>query len=210
MKLKKSFPFYLQLASYFYPITIEKSSDPYYLELVLSKNKLILNSKNANQSNDSLKLAFHECFYRMGIYKRALDHLLVIGLGLGSVVDLLQKNGDVKKITSYENNPQILAWLSKYYYCTDINIISNSAKDLETPNIAYDLILVDLFIDNETPDFLNEISFWVQLKAMKSQNGILIWNTLIQNPPKVDFSLSDFFTGSADIHGGNKMWYLTS
>jgi hypothetical protein len=80
MKLKHSFPLLLKLASYFYPITIEKSNEPYYLELVLSKNKLILNSKNANQSNEGLKQAFHQAFHQLGVYKKTYKNILVLGL----------------------------------------------------------------------------------------------------------------------------------
>ena len=69
MNLKQSFPFYLKLASYFYPITIEKSHEPYYLELILSKNKLILDSTHANQSNEGLKQAFHQAFHQLGVYE---------------------------------------------------------------------------------------------------------------------------------------------
>ena len=130
MKLKKSFPFFLKLASYFYPVTIEKSSTPYELELVLSKNKLILNSKHANQSNDSLEQAFHECFHHLGIYTKEFNNVLVLGLGLGSVVHLLNKNGNINQLTAYENNPQILAWLEKYYDYSDVQIISKSANEI--------------------------------------------------------------------------------
>ena len=78
MKSKKSFPFFLKLASYFYPVTIENSSTPYEIELVLSKNKLILNSKHANQSNGSLEYAFHECFHHLGIYTKEFNNVLAV------------------------------------------------------------------------------------------------------------------------------------
>ncbi len=115
MKLKHSFPLLLKLASYFYPITIEKSNEPYYLELVLSKNKLILNSKNANQSNEGLKQAFHLALHQLRVYDRKYKNILVLGFGLGSVVELLQAKNCLKKVTAYENNPQVLTWLDKYY-----------------------------------------------------------------------------------------------
>ena len=206
MKLKKSFPFSLKLASFFYPVTIEKSSTPYELELVLSKNKLILNSKNANQSNDSLEQAFNECFHRLGIYTKEFNNVLVLGLGLGSVVYLLKKNGNINQLIAYENNPQILAWLEKYYDYSDVQIISKSADKIDTVHAMFDLILVDLFIDTQTPDFLNDFFYWEKLKSITSLNGLIIWNTLTQNPHQVKFNLNDFFDKNAEVQGMNRMW----
>ena len=175
MKSKKSFPFFLKLASYFYPVTIENSSTPYEIELVLSKNKLILNSKHANQPNGSLDYAFHECFHHLGIYTN-------------------------------ENNPQILAWLEKYYDSSDINIISKSANEIDTVNAIFDLILIDLFIDTQTPNFLNEISYWEKLNSITKPNGLIIWNTLVNYPPQENFDLNNFFEKGFEVQGMNRMW----
>lgn len=206
MKSKKSFPFFLKLASYFYPVTIENSSTPYELELVLSKNKLILNSKHANQSNGSLEYAFHECFHHLGIYTKEFNNVLVLGLGLGSVVHLLNKNGNINQLTAYENNPQILAWLEKYYDSSDINIISKSANEIDTVNAIFDLILIDLFIDTQTPNFLNEISYWEKLNSITKPNGLIIWNTLVNYPPQENFNLNNFFEKGFEVQGINRMW----
>ena len=193
MNIKSTFPFYLKLASYFYPVTIEKSHEPYYLELILSKNKLILDSTHANQSNEGLKQAFHQAFHQLGVYEKKYENTLVLGFGLGSVVELLQAKKCLGKVTAYENNVQVLQWLDQYYDLGDIQLVSDSAENLKNLDSNYDLIIVDLFIDNQCPEFLNNHAYWTQLKTRLSPSGILIWNTLIPTQPKVNFNMEDIF-----------------
>lgn len=206
MKLKQSFPFYLKLASYFYPVTIEKSHEPYYLELILSKNKLVLDSTNANQSNEGLKQAFHRTFHQLRVYEKKYENTLVLGFGLGSVVELLQAKKCLGKVTAYENNAQILQWLDQYYDLGGIQFVSDSAENLKNLDSNYDLIIVDLFIDNQCPEFLNNLAYWTQLKTRLSPSGILIWNTLIPTQPKVNFNMEDIFEKNVEVEGVNRMW----
>lgn len=208
MKLKKSLPSYQKLLSYFYPITIEKGDDPYYLELVLSKNKLILNSENANQSNEGLKHAFHQVFHQLGVYNKTYENILVLGFGLGSVIELLQAKNRTENITAYENNPQVIAWLDKYYDLGNIQLHTESAENLAHLESNYDLILVDLFLDNQCPDFLNNLAYWTQLKTHLSPSGMLIWNTLIPTQPKVNFNMGDVFEREVETEGVNRMWVI--
>ena len=208
MKLKKSFPLLLKLASYFYPIPMERSHEPYYLEIVLSKNKLILHSQNANQSNEGLKQAFHQVFHQLGIYKKTYKNILVLGFGLGSVIELLQAKNCTENITAYENNPQVLAWLDKYYDLGSIQLYFDSAENLTHLESNYDLILVDLFLDNRCPEFLNNLAYWTQLKTHLSPAGIIIWNTLIPTQPKVNFPMEDVFKKKVEVEGMNRMWVM--
>jgi len=206
MKLKKTFPFHLKLASYFYPITIEKSNEPYYLELVLSKNKLILNSANANQSNEGLKHAFHHAFHQLGVYDNKYHNILVLGFGLGSAIELLQTKKCIGNVTAYENNPQVLSWLDKYYDIENIQLNMDSAENLTKLVSNFDLIIVDLFIDNQCPFFLNSKAYWIQLKNHLSPSGKIILNTLIATQPKVNFNMVEIFESKLEVEGVNRMW----
>lgn len=206
MKLKHSFPLYQIVWSYFMPIRIEKCDTPYYLELVLSKNRLVLNSKNANQSNDSLQLAFHQCFHELNIYNRDWDRVLVLGFGLGSVASLLEEYGTINQMTAYENHPQVLAWLNTYYDTSSIHLRAESAENSVASGGLYDLILVDLFEDQRIPDFLLEKSFWIALKKSLGPEGLLIWNTLSDYPPSVSFLMEEVFEKKVDVLGMNSMW----
>ena len=187
---------------------MERSHEPYYLEIVLSKNKLILHSQNANQSNEGLKQAFHQVFHQLGIYKKTYKNILVLGFGLVSVIELLQAKNCTENITAYENNPQVLAWLDKYYDLGSIQLHFDSAENLTHLESSYDLILVDLFLNNQCPEFLNNLAYWTQLKTHLSPAGIIIWNTLIPTQPKVNFPMEDVFKKKVEVEGMNRMWVM--
>lgn len=208
MTATNSIPFYKKLASCFFPITIEKSSQPYYLELLLSKNKLILNSKNANQSNENLERAFHLLFHELGLYKKHFENVLILGYGLGSVAHLLTKNGSVKAITAYENDKRILDYIEIYQLDKAVNLKSISAEKIIERKTSFDLIIVDLFIDNQSPNFLNTLPYWQDLKSLLTPRGILIWNTLLSHPPKADFQIEKLFDKKVEIMGLNRMWIV--
>lgn len=193
MKLKYKFTLIQRILSYFISLEIEKSKSPYYLELILDRNKLVLNSQNANQSNQNLKSAFNELFHRQDIYKKEYNHVLILGLGLGSVIDLLIENAFVNQFTAYENDTRLIAWLDKYYKTENLNIIPKSAEEFSIENKKYDLIIVDLFIDEIMPDFLTKSSYWETLKSSLTPDGILIWNTLKSKEIKTEFDIKTIF-----------------
>lgn len=180
-------------ASYFFDITIESSETPYPLEIALSKGNFQLNSLHANQSNGTLKLAFHHAFHQLGIYGLSLEKVLILGLGLGSVVDLLQKRCSIQQMTAYENNPTILGWLEKYYEILNIKILPTSAQYMSDDH-SYQLIIIDLFVDEELPVFLSQKEWWERIQSMLSSNGIMIWNTLSKN--QISLDIQDIFDTS--------------
>lgn len=193
MKLKYRFTLIQKILSYFISVEIEKGESPYYLELILDRNKLVLNSQNANQSNQNLKSAFNELFHRQNIYKKEYNHVLILGLGLGSVIDLLIENASVNQFTAYENDTRLIAWLDKYYKTENLNIIPKSAEEFSIENKKYDLIIVDLFIDEIMPDYLTKSSYWENLKSSLTPDGILIWNTLKSKEIKTEFNIKTIF-----------------
>lgn len=193
MKLKYKFTFLQKFLSYFISIKIEKSIIPYYLELILDRNTLVLNSKNANQSNQNLKAAFNQLFHRHNIYNKSYNNVLIFGLGLGSVVDLLTENTKVINFTAYENNSQILTWIEQYYDLENLKIVNDSAENFNSTSEKYDLIIVDLFQDEVMPKFLSKMEYWDILKLSLNQSGTIIWNTLKNADLNIEFESKKVF-----------------
>lgn len=170
------FTCFQKILSFFYPLQISKSGySNSYIEIILEKNTLVLHSKNANQSNGALKHAFHEIFHRLDIYHRSFESILVIGFGLGSVIELIQSRVHVNQVHAIENNPTVRNWLEKYYSIdgilfTDLNNLSE-----------YDLIILDIFEDKYLPEITLQKDLHLQLKNHLRDRGILIWNTLLEN-----------------------------
>lgn len=200
------FPLYKKILSYLYPLKIEESNKPHYLELLLSKNKLILNSQNANQSNENLERAFHLVFHELNMYPRQFEKVLILGFGLGSAANLLKNN--VKEVIAVENDSRVIQWYYDYSDSSSIQFVHQSAEILGFENQSFDLIIVDLFIDTEIPNFLNSLSYWQHLISLLNSKGLLIWNTLIEHSPKTDFEIEHFFSKKIEVIGLNRMWVI--
>lgn len=210
MKLKNKLNFLQKILSYFFSFSLEKSDNPYYLELILDRNKLVLNSQNANQSNQNLKSAFNQFFHRQEIYNKEYDHVLILGLGLGSVVDLLLEKSKVKQFTAYENEMRVVSWIEKYYHLENLEIIPSSAEDFKIEKGKYDLIIVDLFQDDKIPEYLSKKIFWDKLKSSLTEDGILIWNTLTKNEIPMDFSYPEIFSTIDPFSYSENLFFIYS
>lgn len=169
-----------QALSYLMEISVEHSDRPYFLELNMYKGNYIMNSANANQSNQQLKRAFHEAFHYFKIYGKRYSNVLVLGLGLGSVIDLLQNRSEIAEITAVESDARVINWFKKRYD-SNFEILFGNAGAMQYPDKKYDLIIIDLFEDDQLPDYLMKEAFWNTLKTQVSPGGIAIWNTLIRN-----------------------------
>ena len=190
---------------------MEVTNDPYYLELILSKNRIVLNSQNANQSNGDLKLAFEETYKYLNFSKMKVSNVLILGFGIGSVARGLQRLFGPIEIDAIENNSQIVEWYCKYYTSENIIIHLQSAEDLNTFNCkAFDVIIVDLFIDHHIPEFVYEISFFQYLEGLLASYGFIIWNTLPANQPKISPTLKEMFDDQLVTQFGNLMYLKTN
>jgi spermidine synthase len=188
-------------------VPLEVTNDPYYLELILSKNRIVLNSQNANQSNGDLRLAFEETYKYLNFSQMKASNVLILGFGIGSILKDLQSHFGTIEIDAIENNNQIVEWFYKYYPLDNIKIHHQSAADLNTINCkAFDVVILDLFIDHHIPEFVYETSFFETLNSLLSDNGILIWNTLPANQSKISLKLKELFDEPFETQFGNLMY----
>lgn len=192
-------------------VPLEVTNDPYYLELILSKNRIVLNSQNANQSNGDLRLAFEETYKYLNFSKRKVSNVLILGFGIGSVAKGLQGLFGPIEIDAIENNSQIVEWYSKYYPSENIIFHHQSAEDLNTFNgKAFDVIIVDLFIDHHIPEFVYEVSFFQYLEGLLASQGFIIWNTLPINQSNICLELKEVFDDQLVTQFGNLMYLKTN
>ena len=111
-------------------------------------------------------------FISLGIYKRPYSQVLVLGLGLGSTIELLQTRVTLRNLIAYESDERIISWLKKYYLF-DFEIKNLSADDSHNSRDKFDLILVDLFADESMPDYLENLEFWNSIIRLLNPHGIL-------------------------------------
>lgn len=105
--------------------------------------------------------------------------VLVLGLGGGTLINLLTKKYPVANITAIEIDPVMISISQKYFGIEEGNNLKIICTDaflyLKNTQENFDLILVDLFSGNKIPDQSFSEDFWQNLVA---KSKVAIVNTL--------------------------------
>jgi len=82
----------LKIASYFWDIPVEKTSSEVndYLEVVWSQGRKVLNTKSANFSFGNGYKVFEKAISTIKEEVERAAHVLVLGFGCGSILDILK------------------------------------------------------------------------------------------------------------------------
>lgn len=177
--------FWKKCLSYFKELHIESLSSDLSDELhvYLSKGRYQLFTKNALQSFDDLYVNFGEAFQQLSIGERGIKEVLVLGLGLGSIPFMLEnKHGLDANYTAVEIDEAVIYLASKYSlhdFRSPINYICTDAEIFVSLNTEkYDLICMDIFIDDVIPTQFETIDYLKKLRSHLNPNGILLYNRL--------------------------------
>ncbi len=181
-----SLPFPLQkLLSYIAELTIYRGGTECNpdIEVLLSSGRFKLNTPHATYSHEDKYYCYLNAFHKIGVHDTPLENVLVLGYGLGSVPVILErvfaKNAHY---TAVEIDPDILALAQQYepeeirgkisYYAADAREFVNHTTE------KYDLIAVDLFMDNVIPEQFRSAAFLEELKQCVAANGLILFNWL--------------------------------
>jgi len=184
----RTYQYYIQtnmitkLVSFLYPITRNIKSDySGNLELTVFNGKKYLNSENTNYSYGSLQRVLNFSLKQLDLSKTS--NALILGLGGGCVLKTLrqdfQYNGN---ITAVEIDPVIIDIAEKEFDVVSNNsnkiICSDAFSFVKTDNSKFDLVIVDLFIDDRIPEQFLTLEFWRNLLSHIDTRGKIIFNTL--------------------------------
>lgn len=174
--------------SYLFDIPVEKGQSIYSgaIELILRKGRFALCTDNAVYSFDDLYHNFRAAFSKMNINHYPIKKVLVLGMGLGSIPFLLEKTFKCKyHYTLVEIDPLIISFANKYRIDSlqsPVEIVQTDALDYVLNCTAqFDLIAVDLFIDNQVPAVFEQITFLQHVKKLMSPAAFLLFNRLAYN-----------------------------
>lgn len=176
------FSIWKKIASYFWEFKVEEIKSEYSekLEVCYHKNNFKLSTKNAVYSFGNHYTSFKDAFNYININKQKIHSALILGVGIGSVVQQLNKNPYIQSITAVDIDKKIINLCQKYLKTKfKIDYIQADAYhflDINTNN--YDLIIVDLFIDEITPSIFLSIAFLEMLNKSLSKNGFLLFSKL--------------------------------
>jgi cyclopropane fatty-acyl-phospholipid synthase-like methyltransferase len=180
-------PLYKRILSYFYPVTIAKLDSKITpgLCVQMEAGKLLLNTANANYSYGNLHKVFEEVFEKSDIEANPPGSLLLLGLGSGSVIDILQSQyGCFPDITALEIDEKVLECLPFFENLNleNVKIIQGDAFETVEQDLGiFDLIVVDVFIDLHTHPKVFTEAFVKQLSMKLAKEGTVFINCMINN-----------------------------
>lgn len=182
-----------------------------------NKGQHKLSTKNAIYSFGKNYTSFDIAFKSIDIQNKKIESVLILGFGLGSVVDLLENHPTIKNISAVDADKVIIDLAKKYLQSNLKNKIEYICDDAEKFGLntkqKFDLVLFDVFIDDLTPMPFIQINFLSILKNLVATDGILIFSKIddsnkskienVQFEKKFNTVFHDSFSIDAS---GNKMF----
>ena len=137
---------------------------------------LIQNTVDSNQRSISFYTYALEALARA--YQPQMQQVLMLGLGAGIVPSRLARDG--AKVAVVEIDPSSLQ-VAQRYFGFDAKLVTTHQADARTYVGAcaprYDVVLVDLFQGDGTPDYLITREFFRDLRGCLKPGGVAVFNT---------------------------------
>ncbi|MEO1623779.1 MAG: methyltransferase domain-containing protein, partial [Bacteroidota bacterium] len=180
---------------------IESAPSPHnpHLYVSLRKGRYQLSTAHAIYSHEDLYDNFSGAFEQLQLDRLPGKEVLLLGFGLGSIPIILEKMGHQFQYTAVEIDESVIYLASKYalpqisspvqLICADAEVfVAQCARQ-------FDLIAVDVFLDDLIPAPFEANGFLEQLRDLLSPGGLLLYNRLAYTPQDVD-SARNFYQQS--------------
>lgn len=174
-----------RMFSWLYPLQLEKVRGElnHDLEVNVHNGRVLLDSANVNYSFGSLQDVFDNAFEQTALYDEAVDSALILGFGSGSVAELLLEKCDPDmKITGVEADMEVIRLAKQYFPIAKHPNISIEHSDAATwmyeSKYTYDLIVVDVFVEDLVPASVQNVEFLRRLKSHLKKGGRVYFNKM--------------------------------
>lgn len=176
--------FLKKMASYFYSFLLEQAESPISgpLELHYRQGRYMLSTAHAIYSYEDLYHNFRLAFNYLQPEKKGIQSVLILGFAMGSICQLLESRGLKANYLGIEIDPIIIDWSERYILSElSANICiqqADAAKFLQRNTDKFELILIDLFVDNQVPEAFRTIDFLQNIQEHLAPNGRIIYNSM--------------------------------
>jgi spermidine synthase len=170
---------------------IESAPSQYnpHLYVSLRRGRYQLCTAHAVYSYEDRYDNFVKAFKKANLGKRDLKNVLILGFGLGSIPIILEKQGHSYYYTAVEIDEEVLYLANKYSMPemeSNIQLICTDAHAFVMQHTEkYDMICMDIFLDDTVPSIFEEEPFLERLKELLNPKGLLLYNRLAANPDDV-------------------------
>ena len=175
--------------SYLYPIPERKSYSSINgaIEINWNNGQKVIDTRSANYSYGSLqRLLKHGLSKIAPSFWQQCKEVLVLGVAGGSVIETLRKDFSYKgNLTGVEIDPEMIRWMRSEFgieNTSNTQIIELDANYyIRQTKKTFDLIIIDIFIDTNMPDFLFDHSFVDKVFEQLHPQGIVLFNTIFHS-----------------------------
>ncbi|MCX7745137.1 MAG: class I SAM-dependent methyltransferase [Flavobacteriales bacterium] len=171
--------------SYVWPFTLKSWNSAYsgQIDLILVNGKKVLNTQHANYSFDSLHRVFQQVLKKHMLQLNPEENILLLGLGGGSVPFIFRREMKITNpITVIEIDPLMIQIAQEEFQIETLGNITIIQADAATwvPNCfeQFAIIVIDVFIDDLVPEFIQSTDFLKKIKQILLPNGRLFINTI--------------------------------
>lgn len=183
--MERNEPRWKNYLSYLFEWHIESRSSEYnpHLYVSLKKGRYQLSTAHAVYSFADLYSNFGDTFDLLDWDANSIQNVLVLGLGLGSIPLLLEKHlGTDFHCTAIEIDEAVIGLASKYglpSVSAPVDVICADAKAyLAQSSQTFDLICMDVFLDDLVPTDFEGQHFLEDLRDSLAPKGVLLYNRL--------------------------------
>lgn len=182
-----------KLISYLYPIRVKQipSSRSGQLEITMVNGKLLIDAEHVNYSYGSLQKVLKKGLEHIGVSRlKKLNNILVLGVAGGSVIETLRKDFKIDtSITGVEIDADVIKLANEYFNLNKVANLDLKIDDafdyISNTKDTFDLIIVDIFNDEQMPDNLFNNIFWTDIYKTLNKNGLCLFNSIINSKEDV-------------------------
>ncbi|MBC7553493.1 MAG: hypothetical protein H7257_05900 [Taibaiella sp.] len=191
-------PNYKKAISYLRPVWLNnKTSDVNpHLELLLYKGRFQLATRDALYSDGEYYtpgLAVIKC---LKPFLPQVKSMLILGVGLGSTVQIMEKAGFFPRFTLVELDKVILKLAVEFLSKSTKAVLEPICEDAEVfmagNKTRHDLIFIDIFDSRTVPDFVTTQDFLTHCKHSLNPGGRVALNYIINDEDKWKETLKTF------------------
>lgn len=183
-----------RLLSYVWPVRLARYHGAFGpLEVAYEYGVKVLNTPNANQSHGSLHTIWQRVFRQVLSTEDPPTSVLLMGLGGGSVVKILRdERGIGAPITAVELDPAMVRIATDHFGLLGFPevevVIGDALAKLDEFAGPYDLVVVDVFVDDQVPPGMARPEVIDRLISLTSKGGQLLINTMDRGPEEARMS----------------------
>jgi spermidine synthase len=182
-----------KLVSWLYPVQLERTRGElnHDLEVNIYNGKIMLDAATVNYSYGALQEVFDYAFTQTGLYDKPIHSALIPGFGSGSVASLLHDKCDPEMdITGIEADSEVIRLARKYFPEASnehVTIVHSDASEyIAHCTDQYDLVVVDVFVEDAVPASCQSVDFFVRIKSHLNMQGKMYINKMEREDDDVD------------------------